>query len=164
MAEVFSRPLKGTSVASVRFPAVETAGYYQTSRSRGTGVWFPHIFATRRIADLAIRTVCRCAGLNSRVGFSRPLKRTLRSFRSRFPAVETAGYYQTSRWRGTGAWTNRASSPKSGIGGPETAGLLPDVPLTRDWSVDESSSMARLAHEIGAGGLSPPGVEYSRLP
>ena len=28
----FSRPLKGTCVGCVRFPAVETAGYYQTSR------------------------------------------------------------------------------------------------------------------------------------
>ncbi len=24
----------------------------------------------------------------------------------RFPAVETAGYYEPSRWRGTGAWTS----------------------------------------------------------
>jgi hypothetical protein len=48
-------PLKGTEISILHFPAVETAGYYQTSRSRGSGAC--SVYATRDFLEPLILNV-----------------------------------------------------------------------------------------------------------
>jgi len=79
----------------------------------------------------------QAGGDGSYFGFSRPLKGTL-FHRDRFPAVETAGYYQASRKAGLKRWSFRVDlfihSIHSLIASKTAQGLTPTRALmkTRD--------------------------------